>query len=61
MPEGNKFQIEAGWTVADADRINAYAGELISLRPDTIMGVTTPVTALLVREFHDSCRIRGGR
>src|SRR5436305_15314778 len=43
-------QIEVRWAVAGADRTSALAKQLVDLRPDAILGVTTPVTDVLILE-----------
>ncbi|MGY8663147.1 ABC transporter substrate-binding protein [Bradyrhizobium sp. UFLA05-109] len=48
--EGSNFQIELRWASDDLDRMKAVAKELVDLRPDAILSVTTPVTNALVRE-----------
>jgi putative tryptophan/tyrosine transport system substrate-binding protein len=48
--EGSNFQIELRWASDDPDRMTAFAKELVDLRPDAILSVTTPVTNALVRE-----------
>jgi putative ABC transport system substrate-binding protein len=48
--EGRNIRIETRWAAADVDRMNAFAKELVSLRPDVIVGQTTPVVAALQRE-----------
>ena len=48
--EGSNLRIELRWSGADADRIRTLAKELIDLRSDAILGVTTPATAALARE-----------
>ncbi|MCP3475107.1 ABC transporter substrate-binding protein [Bradyrhizobium sp. CCGUVB1N3] len=48
--EGSNFQIELRWPSDDLDRMKAFAKELVDLRPDAILSVTTPVTNALVRE-----------
>jgi putative tryptophan/tyrosine transport system substrate-binding protein len=48
--EGSNFQIELRWASDDPDRMKAFAKELVDLRPDAILSVTTPVTNALVRE-----------
>src|SRR5262249_59284643 len=45
--EGRNIQIEPRFTGADADRIRAYAAELVSLAPDVIVGQTTQVIRAL--------------
>ncbi|MGY8664216.1 ABC transporter substrate-binding protein [Bradyrhizobium sp. UFLA05-109] len=47
--EGSNFQIELRWPGDDPDRMMAFAKELVDLRPDAILSVTTPVTNALVR------------
>jgi putative tryptophan/tyrosine transport system substrate-binding protein len=48
--EGNNLRIELRWGSGEADRIKAFAKELVDLRPDAILGVTTSVTSALTRE-----------
>jgi len=48
--EGSNFQIELRWAGYDSDRMKTFAKELVDLRPDAILSVTTPVTGALVRE-----------
>jgi hypothetical protein len=42
--EGSNFQIQLRWASDDPDRMKAFAKELVDLRPDAILSVTTPVT-----------------
>jgi putative ABC transport system substrate-binding protein len=48
--EGKNLRIEIRWSAANADKASALAKELIGLRPDAILGQTTPVISLLARE-----------
>ena len=48
--EGRNLRIELRWSAGDADRIRTLAKELVDLRPDAIVGQTTPVTGALARE-----------
>ena len=48
--EGSNLRIELRWTTGDTERIRTLAKELVDLRPDVILGQTTPVTDALVRE-----------
>ena len=48
--EGSNLRIELRWSAGDADRMRAFAKELVDLRPDAILGVTTPVVGALARE-----------
>jgi ABC-type uncharacterized transport system substrate-binding protein len=48
--EGRNLHIEPHWGGGDADEIRTLAKELINLRPDAILGVTTPVVGALARE-----------
>ena len=48
--EGRNLHIELRWGGGDADEIGTLAKELIKLRPDAILGVTTPVVGALARE-----------
>jgi putative tryptophan/tyrosine transport system substrate-binding protein len=45
--EGSNLRIELRWAGDDPDRMKTFAKELVDLRPDAILSVTTPVTALL--------------
>src|SRR5262252_9370473 len=48
--EGSNLRIEVRWSADDADRMRTLAKELVDLRPNAILGVTTPVIAALARE-----------
>ena len=48
--EGRNLRIELRWTAGEADRMRKLAKELVDLRPDAILGVTTPVIGALARE-----------
>ena len=48
--EGGNLRTEVRWAAGDADKIRSFAKELVDLRPDTIVGQSTPVVAALVRE-----------
>jgi putative ABC transport system substrate-binding protein len=48
--EGRNIRIDYRWGAGDADRIQSLARELAGLRPDAIVGQSTPVVAALVRE-----------
>jgi putative tryptophan/tyrosine transport system substrate-binding protein len=48
--DGSNLRIELRWGATDPDRIKTFAKELVDLRPDAILGVTTPVTSALARE-----------
>ena len=48
--EGSNLQIELRWGGDDPDRMKKFAKELVNLRPDAILSVTTPVTGVLIRE-----------
>src|SRR5437870_940470 len=41
--EGRNIRIDQRWAAADADRLRAYAAELVGLRPDVILagGIAT--------------------
>ena len=47
---GRDVEIDTRWTGANADRIQIFAAELVSLRPDVILANATPLTAALQRE-----------
>jgi putative ABC transport system substrate-binding protein len=48
--EGKNLRIELRWGNGNAARIEAFAKELVDLRPDAILGQTTPVIRALARE-----------
>src|SRR5262249_7197857 len=48
--EGNNLRIELRWATSDPDRIRMLAKELVDLRPDAILGQTTPVTGAFAHE-----------
>ncbi len=50
--DGSNLRIELRWGAADPDRIKSFAKELVDLRPDAILGTTTPVISALARETH---------
>jgi len=50
LVEGSNLQIELRWGNGNAGRIGTFAKELVNLRPDAILGQTTPVIAALARE-----------
>jgi putative tryptophan/tyrosine transport system substrate-binding protein len=50
--EGSNLQIELRWGNGNAARIETFAKELVDLRPDVILGQTTPVIGALARETH---------
>jgi putative ABC transport system substrate-binding protein len=48
--EGRNILIDHRWAAADLDRMQVFARELVSLRPDAIVAHTTQVVAALQRE-----------
>ena len=48
--EGRNIQIDYRWASTDADSMRVFAKELIDLKPDVIVGHSTPVMAALHRE-----------
>ena len=48
--EGSIPRIEVRWGDGSETRIGAFAKELVNLRPDVIVGQTTPVIGVLARE-----------
>ena len=48
--EGSNLRIELRSAGDDPDRTQTFAKELVDLRPDAILSVTTPVTGALIRE-----------
>ena len=48
--EGSNLRIELRWASYDSDKMKTFAKELVDLRPDAILSVTTPVTGALVRD-----------
>jgi len=48
--DGANLKIEVRWGAGDARRIAVLAKELVELRPDAILGQTTPVAKALARE-----------
>jgi putative ABC transport system substrate-binding protein len=48
--EGGNLRIEIRWGAGGPDRIRSLARELVDLRPDAILGQTTPVIDALARE-----------
>jgi putative ABC transport system substrate-binding protein len=52
--EGSNVRIELRWAGPDAERASKLAKELAGLRPDAILGQTTPVVKALAREMPTS-------
>jgi len=48
--EGDNLRIELRWGNGNAARIETFAKELVDLRPDAILGQTTPVIGALARK-----------
>ena len=48
--EGGNLRIEVRWSAGSADRVKAFAKELVGLRPDAILGRGTPETTALAQE-----------
>src|SRR5215467_3283164 len=48
--EGSNLRIELRWSADDADRMRTLAKELIDMRPNAILGATTPVVGALAHE-----------
>jgi putative tryptophan/tyrosine transport system substrate-binding protein len=48
--KGSNLRIELRWAAGDPDRMRTLAKELVDLRPDAILGVTTPVISAVARE-----------
>ena len=48
--DGSNLRIELRWGAADLDRVKTFAKELVDLRPDAILGATTPVISALAHE-----------
>lgn len=48
--EGSGLRIEIRWSNGSETRMGAFAKELVNLRPDVIVGQTTPVMGVLARE-----------
>src|SRR6516165_3312073 len=48
--EGSNLRIELRWSANDPDSMRTLAKELVDLRPDVLLGATTPVTGALARE-----------
>jgi putative tryptophan/tyrosine transport system substrate-binding protein len=52
--EGGNVHIELRWAGPNPERANAFAKELAGLRPDVMLGQTTPVVRVLAREMPNS-------
>lgn len=48
--EGGNLQIVLRWGAGNADRFKAFANELVSLRPDVILSMSTVGTGFVVRQ-----------
>jgi putative tryptophan/tyrosine transport system substrate-binding protein len=47
---GRNIRIDYRWTGGDANLTRTFAKELVELKPDVIIGVTTPLVAAILRE-----------
>src|SRR5258705_4790656 len=56
--EGRNLRIELRWSAGDADKMRMLAKELVDLRPDAILGVTTPDRRPCPRDTDNSHRVR---
>ena len=48
--EGRNLRIDYRWAAGDADRMQAFAKELVALQPEVIFCRSTPVTAALLKQ-----------
>ena len=48
--EGRNMRIDYRWAAGDADRIQVFAKELVTLQPHVILARSTPVTAALLKQ-----------
>ncbi|MGA7583622.1 MAG: ABC transporter substrate-binding protein, partial [Pseudolabrys sp.] len=48
--EGRNLRIEYRWAAGDADRMQVFAKELVTLQPRVILARSTPVTAALLKQ-----------
>jgi putative tryptophan/tyrosine transport system substrate-binding protein len=48
--EGRNIDVEFRWPGGDIERVNTFAKELVGLRPDVLVGRSTPGTAALKQE-----------
>ena len=48
--EGRNLRIDSRWSTGERDQLRTFARELIDLKPDLIVGMTTPAVAALVQE-----------
>jgi putative tryptophan/tyrosine transport system substrate-binding protein len=48
--DGSNIRIDYRWANADVERMQTFAKELVDLKPDLIVGHTTPVVAALQRQ-----------
>ena len=48
--EGRNLRIEYRWAAGDADRMQVFAKELVTLQPHVILARSTPVTAALQKQ-----------
>jgi putative tryptophan/tyrosine transport system substrate-binding protein len=49
-PESRNMRIDLRWAAGNVDRMRMSANELVDLKPDVILSVSTPATAALQRE-----------
>jgi ABC-type uncharacterized transport system substrate-binding protein len=46
--DGSNLRTEVRWGAGDADKIRSFAKEIVDLRPDAIVGQSTPVVVAMV-------------
>jgi len=48
--DGRSIQLDYRWAAGDVDRMRAFAKELVALRPDLVLALTTPVAEAVLQE-----------
>jgi putative ABC transport system substrate-binding protein len=49
---GRNLRMDVRWSGGDIGRVRMFAKELVDLRPDVILSITTPATGAVQRETH---------
>ena len=49
---GRNLRMDVRWSGGDIGRVRMFAEELVDLRPDVILSITTPATGAVQRETH---------
>ena len=49
--EGRNLRVDVRWAAGDVERMRTYAAELVALRPDVMLAISTPIVAALRQQL----------